>query len=182
MDVRQKCIEAYERHKHLGLAAQEVGISWQMVYVHLRNSDVPVTGDKARYGTDKDRLAAKAEKSFLEFVPFAEDMNRKKFQSKVDFRVLGFGVDVKASSKKKASLKTKTFKWSFSLKKQELIADFFVCFAYEEDDIKHVFLIPGEIAKNYQSMSVSCSTKCKWWVYEVKPAELADFFKSLKAK
>lgn len=43
-------VEAYEKHKNLKLAAIEVGMPWQMLYVHLRKLGVPVTGDKARYG------------------------------------------------------------------------------------------------------------------------------------
>ena len=51
----------YEKHKNLKLAANELGVKWQTLYVQLRNRGVPITGDKSRYGSDKDRLAARAE-------------------------------------------------------------------------------------------------------------------------
>lgn len=180
MNITDKCVESYGRLKNLKLAGEEIGVPWQTVYVKLKAANVPVAGDKPRYGTSRDRLAAKSEKSFMEFVPFAKDMNRRKFQSKIDFNVLGYGVDIKAANKKRSSPKAKTFNWCFSLKKQELVADFFVCFAYEGDDIKHALLVPGEIARNYTSLSLSCSSRSKWWDYEVNPKELAKFFKDLK--
>ncbi|MDG4870278.1 hypothetical protein P8631_19990, partial [Guyparkeria sp. 1SP6A2] len=83
----------------------------------------PVTGDKLRYGSDTDRFAARAERKFNELVPFAMSQNEKKFQSKVDFMVGDSTIDVKAAN-------LKNNRWSFSLKKQENIADFFVCFAF----------------------------------------------------
>lgn len=181
VDIKKRCIESYSRLKNLKLVGQEVGIPWQTVYVHLKNAGVAVTGDKARYGTERDRLAAKAEKAFMELVPFAQDMNRRKFQSNIDFKVLGFGVDVKSANKKRSSPKAKTFNWCFSLKKQSITADFFVCFAYEDGEIKHSFLVPGEVARHYTSLSIACATKGKWWDYEVDPKSLASFFRSLKS-
>lgn len=49
--------DAYEKHKNLKLAAEELGIKWQYLYVILRKEGVAVCGDKSRYGSDKDRLA-----------------------------------------------------------------------------------------------------------------------------
>ena len=71
MDKRDACIESYSRLKNLKLVGLELGIPWQTVYVHLRAAGVPVTGDKKRYGSDTDRLAAKAEALFAELVPAA---------------------------------------------------------------------------------------------------------------
>lgn len=177
--ITQRCIEAYTRHKHLKLAAKDVGIPWQTVYVHLRQAGVPVVGDKSRYGSETDRLAARAERLFLDLVPFAMDLNRKKFQAKLDFLVRGYGVDVKASRLKSSTGGGKADRWSFNLKKQKLLADFFVCFAFEDNEAQHVFLVPGEIARHYTTMSVAKSTRGKWWDYEIRPAELAPFFQSL---
>lgn len=180
MDVRQKCIEAYERHKHLGLAAQEVGIPWQTVYVHLRNADVSVTGDKARYGSDSDRLATRGEEYFKSFVPFAEDQNKKQFQPKFDFLVNGHKVDVKSSSQRKSNKAAKTLRWAFYSKKQESTADFFVLIGFTKDDPTHVWLIPGEISRKYTTISISQSASGgKWWDYAINPNHLADFFKAI---
>ena len=55
----EKAIEAYGRHKNLKIAAAEVGIPWQKLYLILRNAGVPVVGDKLRYGSDRDKLARK---------------------------------------------------------------------------------------------------------------------------
>src|SRR5690606_22461353 len=97
MNVQQRCVQAYREHQNLKVAAQHVGIPWQTVYVHLRKAGEPVSGNKLKYGSETDRLAARSERIFLDLVPFAEDQNTRQFQSKVDFRVGEFGVDVKAS-------------------------------------------------------------------------------------
>lgn len=180
--IQEQCEKAYAKHKHLKLAAQEVGIPWQTVYVHLRNAGVPVTGDKLRYGSETDRLAAKAEQAFKQLVPFAEDQNESQFQAKIDFVIRGYGVDVKASRLKQSHKLAKTSRWSFSLKKQERNADFFVCLAFDDAELRHCLLIPGEIARHYSTMSLSSATKGKWWDYEVQPADLAPFFASLPEK
>jgi len=142
MDIQQRCIQAYAKHKHLGHAGKEVGISWQNVYIHLKKAGVAVTGDKATYGTERDRFAARSEQAFLKPVPNAIDQNRKSFQSKIDFIVGKYGVDVKASQQSARG------RYCFCVKKQEAVADFFVCFAYNKDEIKHCLLKPGELGKN----------------------------------
>lgn len=179
MDIQQQCVTAYRRHKHLKLAAKDVGIPWQTVYVHLRRAGEPVTGDKARYGSDKDRLAAKIERHFKQLVPFAEDMNRKGFQAKYDFRVNGHLVDVKSARPVKSSKNTDKKRWAWSSKKQESGADFFVCFACDEDgEPVKCLLIPGEVARTYVSISLSCNGG-KWGGYEVDESALAEFFMSM---
>lgn len=104
MNVQQQCIQAYRKHQNLKIAAEQVGIPWQTVYVHLRKAGEPVTGDKCRYGSETDRLAARAEREFTRRVPFAEDQNKVKFQSKVDFLVGGYSVDVKAARLRQTSI------------------------------------------------------------------------------
>ena len=179
MATDNQMIDAYKNHKHLKNAAEELGMCWQTLYVNLRRLNVPVTGDKSRYGSDSDRLAAKGERMFVELVPQAKDQNELKFQSKVDFIVNGFSVDVKTSSAKKSNKGTDKKRFGFSLKKQELIADFFVCIGINEDDV-YFFLIPNEVARNYQTMSISLSAKGKWWDYRVEPDSLAGFFSDLE--
>lgn len=180
MNTQQKCIAAYERHKNLKLAGQEVGLSWQMVYVHLRKANVPVTGDKSRYGSDTDRLAAKGEAYFQSLVPIAEDQNKKQFQPKFDFLVKGYRVDVKSSTLRKSHKDCKVMRWAFCSKKQETEADFFVLLGYENHRPAHIWLIPGEISRKYATISISTGAKGKWWDYEVNPADLLDFFNQLE--
>lgn len=179
-EIERQCVESYRQHKHLKTVGKELGIPWQTVYVHLRKVGEPVTGDKSRYGSDKDRLAARAENLFQSLVPTSKNMNREEFQSKVDFITeLGYGVDVKSSRHSK-----KNQRWAYSIKKQEAIADFFVCFGYESNGttLNHALLIPGEICRNYQSMSVGSLTKGKWWDYQIDPSEIGDFFEKLVAR
>ena len=178
MDVQNRCVQAYRQHQNLKIAAQHVGIPWQTVYVHLRKAGEPVTGNKLKYGSETDRLAAKAEREFLRLVPFAEDQNTRQFQSKVDFLVGGFGVDVKA-----ARLKTQgpnSSRWMYSIKKQEAIADFFVCLGFDEtgSHVMSTLLVPGEIARMHTTLSHS-SRGGKWADYIVSPDSLSPFFSAL---
>lgn len=173
MDIQDKCVQSYRRIKNLKLVGEELGIPWQTVYVHLRAVGEPVTGDKLRYGSDTDRFAARAERKFNELVPFAISQNEKKFQSKVDFMVGDSTIDVKAAN-------LKNNRWSFSLKKQENIADFFVCFAFSDDGTYRVVMIPGDVCRNIQTISLGVKGSTRWWDYEISPSELTDFFKSIR--
>lgn len=178
MTIQQRCVEAYRRHKHLKLAGDDLGIPWQSVYVHLRKAGEPVTGDKIKYGSDKDRLAAFAEAKFLELVPYAEPMNRTKYQAKYDFDVRGHKVEVKSSRAKQSNKNCKLKRYAFSLKKQEHIADFFVCFFMDGCFAGDALLIPGEIARHYQTISISESGG-KWLDYLIKRGDIEPFFRSL---
>lgn len=172
MEIQQECVTTYRRLRNLKLVAVEVGIPWQKVYVYLRAAGEPVTGDKSRYGSDTDRLAAKAENEFKRLVPNCTNLNDQKFQAKIDFSVGPLSVDVKASRRHND-------RWAFSLKKQELLADFFVCFAFDDDGSYRVVVIPNELCRHYQTLSLSANSKTKWWDYEVDPASLASFFDSI---
>jgi hypothetical protein len=174
MDKRQACIESYSRLKNLKLVGLELGIPWQTVYVHLRAAGVPVTGDKSRYGSDTDRLAAKAETIFSDLVPLAVNQNDRQFQAKVDFVVGDYSVDVKASRQRNG-------RWAFSLKKQERLADFFVCFAFNDDDTYRVLTVPGELCRYLQTISLSAATRTKWWDYEMPADQLSAFFAAVRA-
>lgn len=180
MDMQQECVTAYRNHRNLKLAAVDVGIPWQKVYIHLVEAGEPVTGDKLKYGSDSDKLAAKGEQLFLSFVPLAFDANSQKYQSKIDFLVFGRGVDVKTSTLRTSNKACRLKRWAFSLKKQEATADFFVCFCMDSDGMELVkaLLIPGEIARKYQTISLSESGG-KWDDFIVDPAELQEFFSSL---
>jgi len=172
--VTNECVKHYERLKNLKLVSNEVGIPWQTVYVHLCRAGVPVVGDKSRYGSDSDKLAAKAEKLFLKLVPYAEDQNRRTFQAKVDFLVNGLSVDVKSSRLK---MHSSAGRWSFSLKKQRRYADYFVMFAYDKNAnaVQKCFLFPGEIVRHYSTISIS-ALGGKWADYEIDYEGIKKFF------
>lgn len=180
MSIQQECVTAYRKHKNLKLAALDVGIPWQSTYVHLRNAGEPVTGDKVRYGSDKDRLAAKAEALFKSFVPSAVDQNDGKYQSKIDFIVHGYSVDVKSSTLRLSNKACKLRRWAFSMKKQEMLADFFVCLCFDidGDELLKLMLVPGEIVRKYATISLS-EMGSKWDDYIIAADELDTFFNSL---
>lgn len=173
MDKTNACVESYRRHKNLKLVGDELGIPWQTVYVYLRAADEPVTSDKLRYGSDKDRLAAKSEQHFSDLVPWAEDMNLTKFQAKYDALVHGHKIDIKAARLLRGS-------WAFSLKKQLRVADFFVAFAYDSDGetLMHTFIFPGDCIRHYATVRVRESNR--WWDYKVTDSELVAFMGQLR--
>lgn len=175
--IQQKCAEAYKKHQNLKIAAEQVGIPWQSVYVHLRKAGIPVTGNKLVYGSDKDRLASQGEGLFQDLVPQAINQNSLKFQSKIDFLVNGYGVDVKTARPRMGHKRSETKRWAFSMKKQEMLADFVVCFCMNEDkEPVKCLLIPGEIIRHYQNISVSTRGGSKWHDYEVPFDGLRQFF------
>jgi hypothetical protein len=171
---------AYRKHMNLKLAAQELGIAWQTLYVHLKKLGEPVTGDKLRYGTDRDKLGHLAEAEFKRLVPFAVNGNASKWQSKYDFEVAGSKVDVKASNPRKLNARYESKSWSFSFKRQSLVCDFICCFCIAEDkSTKHILLVPSEFFKGLQTVSVSCEGASKWLDYAIDQNDLAEFFASL---
>lgn len=172
---------AYAKHKNLKLAAAELGMTWHTLYSRLRNAGVPVTGDKARYGTSRDRLAVLAEQEFHRLVPEAEAMNEQQFQAKFDFLIHGHKVDVKASLPRRLNKRFDAKSWAFSFKKQTLVCDYMCCFCMgEEKQVERVLLVPSEFFAGIQTVSVSCAGKSKWHDYDIKPEALAEFFASMK--
>lgn len=170
----------YRKHMNLKLAALELGVAWQSLYVRLKKLGEPVTGDKLRYGTDRDRLGAIAEAEFKRLVPFATDNNKLQHQSKYDFDVNGQKVDVKAARPHQLNKKYEAKSWAFSFKKQSLVCDFICCFCFNDDKtLAHVLLVPSEFFKGLQTVSVSCSGGSKWLDYSISQYELAPFFTSL---
>lgn len=168
---------------NLKLAAQELGIAWQTLYCRLKAIGEPVTGDKLRYGSDRDRLAAMSEVEFFKLVPFATAMNQSQFQSKFDFDVLGWKVDVKASLPRQLNRRFAAKSWSFSFKKQSLICDFICCFCMDEAKaVERVLLVPSEFFQGLQTVSVSRSGGSKWLDYAIDSKELSQFFMSLPQK
>jgi hypothetical protein len=179
--ITQQCVNAYSELKHLKLAGEKVGIPWQTVYVHLKRAGVSVTGDKARYGSVSDRLAAKAEKLFSKAVPFVVDNNVSEFQSTIDFTAGRYGIDIKASRLREYPGKRDAPKWGFCISKQKDKADFFVLYAFDStgDKVLHIFLMPKEIATSKQTISIPATLCSKWADYIVQRGELKEFFRSL---
>lgn len=173
----------YKRHMNLRAAAAELGIKWQALYYRLKIAGVPVTGDKLRYGSDRDRLAHLAESEFQRLVPAARACNESSWQAKIDFVVRGHGVDVKSSMPRKLNKKYERESWAFSVKKQSFTADFIVCFCMNEQKLaEYVLLIPSEFFAGLQHVSITRRGKSKWLDYSVPPEELGQFFDSLPAK
>lgn len=171
----------YQKHMNLKLAADELGMVWQTLYVQLKKLGVAVVGDKARYGSDRDRLAVMAEQEFQRLVPEAVNANAVNFQAKIDFTVGGLKVDVKASLPNQHSKRFEAKRWAFSFKKQSLICDFICCFCLNEDKtLARVLLVPKEFCAGLQSVSVPCNGRSKWLDYEVRPHELREFFSALR--
>lgn len=170
----------YAKHMNLKLAANELGMKWQTLYVSLKKQGIAVVGDKLRYGTDRDRLAAMAESEFMRLVPSAVDMNKTKFQAKFDFNVNGYKVDVKAATPRVGCNSGGGKRWAFSFKKQSLVCDFICCFCFNESKVlDRVLLVPSEFFSGLQSVSVSCSGVSKWLDYAVEQKELEAFFNGL---
>lgn len=169
---------AYRKHKNLHLAAEELGIKWQTLYTHLVKAGEPVCGDKSRYGSDTDRLAAKAEKLFSELIPFSENMNDSKWQNKIDFLVNGKSVDIKAARLCSANSKYKSTRWAFSLKRQESIADYFVLYAFdsEGENVDGIYLIIGDLVRFMTTINIP-KTKGKWSKFIISEQDLLEFFK-----
>lgn len=175
--------DAYAKHKNLKLAAQELGIAWQLLYTKLKEQGVRITGDKLRYGNDRDKLAAMAEAEFLRLVPAAADQNAIRHQAKWDFEVYGKKVDVKASLKRQLNPRYPAMSWAFSFKKQSLVCDFIVCFCMaDRQTAEKILLVPSEFFEGLQTVSVSCVGSSKWLDYEIAAQDLAPFFDSFKPK
>ncbi len=175
-------IEAYRKHRNLKLAAKELNIPWQTLYVHLKKANEPVIGNKSKYGSLRDKIGALGEAEFKRLVPFAIDQNNIVHQAKYDFDVLGFKVDVKAGNLRQLNKRYPNKSWSFSFKRQAPICDFICCFCMSDDkSIAHVLLVPSELFQDLQTVSVSQKGSSKWLEYKIEPDDLAKFFFDLKS-
>jgi len=172
--------EAYEKHKNLKLAANEIGIKWQTLYYRLKKQGVQVTGDKSRYGSTSDKLAVIAENEFIKLVPESKNMNSVEWQSKFDIMIGKVKIDVKSSLPRKLQPnKTSTLSWAFSLKRQNFECDFMVCFGLNEDKtINKILVIPYEFFNGLQTISVPIGRPSKWHEYTVDKDDIREFFLS----
>ncbi|ULJ64016.1 hypothetical protein MIS33_07550 [Wielerella bovis] len=167
---------AYDKHKNLKLAADEVGMKWQTLYWYLKKHNHHISSDKSRYGSATDKFAAKAEQDFKQLVPSAKDMNSTIFQSKYDFKIHGLKVDVKASQLHQGNKGKPNLRWAFSLKKQEMLADFIVGMAYKDEKIVKLYLFPAEQIRFRSTISISENGSSKWRDFEISPDDLKAFF------
>ena len=181
MCIKQQCKDSYERLENLKLVSGEVGIPWQTVYVHLKSIGVRVKGNKLKYGSDSDRFGAKAEQHFANIIPAAIDMNESQFQAKYDFEIAGMTVDVKSARLRRSSKISNAKRWAFSVRRQEMFADFIVAIAYRDNTPAHYFLFPSEAIRHFQTISVA-ERGGKWWDYEVSKDELIEFFEQTVAE
>lgn len=178
MEYQQE-INCYRKHKNLRLASSELNIPLPTLYWRLKKAGETITGDKSRYGSDKDKLASLAEDIFQKIVPYAENQNEKKFQNKFDFLVKDLKVEIKASSLKKGSCKSDLKRWAFSLKKQEYLADFFICFGFDDAmKVQLILFVPFEIARYYSTITLS-ENGGKWDQYSISEKELKEFFDNI---
>ena len=175
---------AYEKHKNLKIAADEIGIPWGVLYTRLRKQGVAVTGDKSRYGAPRDKFAAASEALFQRLVPSASNMNDTKFQAHCDFEIGGLKIDVKAATPRHQTKGSASLRWAFLLRKQTQTSDFICCLCFKEDGqtLEKMLLIPKEIYGGIQTVSFPCRGGGKWADYEMNPEELNDFFLGLSNK
>lgn len=172
--------DAYEKHKNLKLAANEIGIKWQTLYCRLKKQGVNVTGDKSRYGSSSDKLAYYAEKKFETMIPGSVNMNSTEWQSKFDFLCGSLRVDVKCSVPRKLNFRSKRLSWAFSFKKQNFECDLIVCFCFDENrTILKILAIPMEFFNGVQTISVPINGQSKWHDYEVSAEELINMIEAL---
>ena len=167
---------AYAKHQHLQLAAKELGMKWQTLYWNLKKHNVCVVGNKESYGTDSDRFAANAEKEFKKLVPSAINMNNQQFQSKWDYEIHGLKIDIKASNLRLSNSQSKSKRWAFSVKKQEMLADYIVGMAYKNDELHKIFLFPMEAVKFMTTISISERGSKLYGQYEISQCDLTEFF------
>lgn len=174
--------DAYDKHKNLKLAAIEIGIKWQTLYCRLKKQGISVVGDKSRYGSSRDKLAAIAENEFIKLVPEAINMNSVEWQSKFDMMVGKVRVDVKCSMPRKLNpIKSSTLSWAFSLKRQNFECDFMVCFGLNDDKtINKIIVIPHEFFNGLQTVSIPIGRPSKWHEYSVEKDELREFLLSFQ--
>ena len=79
------CKKEYEELPNIKLVADKTGIKWQTVYWYLKKAGVEVKGDKALYGSTKDKFAHKGEEYIQKILPSAINQNLYSYQPKVDF-------------------------------------------------------------------------------------------------
>jgi len=115
------CSQEYSKTPNIKIVADKTGIKWQTVYWYLKKAGMEVKGDKSIYGSIKDKFAHNGEDYIQKILPSAINQNLFSFQPKVDFKIDDKSLEVKSS---KFIIKDK--RWTFSLKKQKKVADYFV--------------------------------------------------------
>ena len=172
--------DAYAKHKNLKIAAEEIGIRWQTLYCRLIKQGVKVTGDKSRYGSNRDKLAFFAENHFSRIISYAKNMNEHEWQSKYDFLCGSLRVDVKCSMPRKLNHHSDRLSWAFSFKRQNFECELIVCFCFDENkNIEKILAIPMEFFNGVQTISVPIKGESKWHDYAVSENELLTMINDL---
>jgi hypothetical protein len=170
------CKKKYEELANIKLVADKTGIKWQTVYWYLKKAGVEVKGNKAIYGSTKDKFAHKGEEYIQKILPSAINQNLYSFQPKVDFIIGDKSLEIKSG---KLTI-TKNPRWCFSLKKQKKIADYFILLAFDPEgkDVIHHFMIPNELLiDNLQTISITKNINhSKWSDFLIPKEELTEFF------
>jgi hypothetical protein len=169
------CVQEYHQTPNIKIVADKTGIKWQTVYWYLKKAGLEVKGDKSIYGSIKDRFAHNGEKYIEKILPSAINQNLFSFQPKVDFKINNKGLEVKSS---KFIMKDK--RWTFSLKKQRKIADYFILLAFDSEgkEVIYHFMIPNELLINsLKTISIAeYVNKSKWKDFLISKNDLIEFF------
>ena len=174
-------INEYRSCKNLGQAARSVGMNALSAYKILAMSGALTMRDRCTIGTRSSQLGAKAELEFQRLVPYAKLQNCDEYQRK-DFDFLlpnGMTVDIKARRKQ-----SDNNGFAFTLQRHyqdSKSADFYVLFALQGEEITDgydLFVVPAQIAEDVKTISYSCRTRDKHWLfdYKIEPEALMGFF------
>lgn len=169
------CSQEYSKTPNIRIVADETGIKWQTVYWYLKKAGVEVKGDKSIYGSIKDKFAHNGEKYIQKILPSAINQNLFCFQPKVDFKIGNKSLEIKSSK-----FITKDKRWTFSLKKQKKIADYFILLAFDCNGVNVIyhFMIPNELLiSSLQTISISENiNNSKWKDFLISKDDLIEFF------
>jgi hypothetical protein len=152
--------------------ARRIGSTPGAVGYHLYKAGVTLTGDKLRYGCERDRQARKAELFVLSQLDGAIDHNAAQFQPKMDATYRGFRIEVKSSV---LQHHTGQLLLSFMVEKQPHLADLFVCVGYfrNDDDVPlAVYVVPGHLAPRW-CIKITLTGRSKYERFRVRfPSKL----------
>jgi len=152
--------------------ARRIGSTPGAVGYHLYKAGVTLTGDKLRYGCERDKQARKAELFVLSQLNGAVDHNAAQFQPKTDVTYRGFRIEVKSSvlQHRRGQLIL-----SFMVEKQPHIVDLFVCVGYfnSNDDVPlTVYVIPGHLAPRW-CIKITLTGRSKYERFRIRfPSKL----------
>lgn len=175
----EKMKELYAEHQRLHTVGEVLGIPWQTVCWWLKKEGVSVTGNKARYGGNSDKIAVIGENLFGKLGTDAINQNNLQFQSKYDYILGDLKIDIKTGflRDQKGRGNSKITRWAFCTKVQQK-ADYLICYCLsgtlDEYRVEYILLIPAEFIGEIQTISVS-PRNSKWLNFTVSEDELKSF-------